>query len=147
MGDLSYAEFGGLFVREVVTLERVRDTMWSVAGGEISTSIRLAGGIVRAEGNGEITKVSVERGSDDPLAYRVTLLATLRLVVRVAGVPQRYDGDLRVPLELRVATKDDLSLSIDIADVTADDIELDLRPAGTAASIVEQIGQVNAQAR
>ncbi|MGH2760875.1 MAG: hypothetical protein ACRDKJ_15095, partial [Actinomycetota bacterium] len=42
---------------------------------------------------------------------------------------------------------DDLSLSIDIADVTADDIELDLRPAGTAASIVEQIGQVNAQAR
>jgi hypothetical protein len=147
MSDLSYSEFGGLFVRQVVTPERVRDTMWSLAGGELSTSIRLAGGIVRAEGKGEVTDVSVERRSDDPLAYRVTLVATLRLIVRVAGVPHRYDGDLRVPLELRVSTKDDLSLGIDIADVGADDIDMNLRPAGTAASFVEQIGQVNAQAR
>ncbi len=147
MSELSYADFGGLFVRQVVTPERVRDTMWSLAGGELTTSIRLAGGIVRAEGKGEVTEVSVERRSDDPLSYRVTLLATLRLIVRVAGVPHRYDGDLRVPLELRVSTKDDLSLSIDIGDVGADDIDMDLRPAGAAASLVEQIGQVNAQAR
>lgn len=147
VSDVGYSEFGGLFVRHVVTPERVRDTMWSLAGGELSTSIRLAGGIVRAEGKGEVTDVSVEKRSEDPLAYRVTLLATLRLVVRVAGVPHRYDGELRVPLELRVVTKDDLSLNIDISDVTPDDIDMDLRPAGTAASFIEQIGQVNAQAR
>ena len=147
MSDLSYGDFGRLFVLYVVTPERVRDTMWSLAGGELSTSIRLAGGIVRAEGKGEVTDVSVERRSDDPLAYRVTLLASLRLVVRVAGVPHRYDGDIRVPLELRVTTRDDLSLSIDISSVTADDLDMELRPAGAAASFVEQIGQVNAQAR
>jgi hypothetical protein len=147
VSDLSYGDFGRLFVRHVVSPERVRETMWSLAGGELSTSIRLAGGVVRADGQGEVTDVSVEQRSEEPMAYRVTLHASLALIVRVAGVPNRYLGDLRIPLELRVSTKDDLSLAIDIADVTADDINLDLRPAGAAASFIEQIGQVNAQAR
>ncbi|MEX0874064.1 MAG: hypothetical protein WD646_05025 [Actinomycetota bacterium] len=144
---LDYGEFGRRFVPTIVTPERVRQTVASAAAGDMTTSVRLAGGIVTAEGGGQATGVEVELLSDEPLAYRAMILAELMLNVRIARVPHRYRGRIRIPLVLTAHTYDDMTIAIDIADVAERDMELELRSLGTAAAIIERIGEVSEQVK
>jgi hypothetical protein len=50
-------------------------------------------------------------------------------------------------LILTAHTQGDVTIEIDIGDVVARDIELDLRPMGTAAAIIERIGEVSEQVK
>lgn len=144
---VDYAEFGRLLVPFIVTPERVRETVASAASGKMMTSVKLAGGVVSAEGGGEASGVEVELLSDQPLAYRATILAELMLTVRIARLPHRYRGKIRIPLVLTAHTYSDVTILIDIADVAARDVELDLRPMGRAAAIIEWIGEVSEQVK
>ncbi len=145
--QLDYAEFGRRFVRTVVTPERVQHTVMSAAGGDMSTTVRLAGGIVSAKGSGGATHVDVEVISEEPLCYRATVHATLAVNVRIARVPNRYEGEIRIPLVLTASAYDDMTLVIEIADIWAEDVELELRPLGAAAAVVERIGEVSEQVK
>jgi hypothetical protein len=148
MGErIDYGEFGRRLVPFIVTPERVRETVASAASGKMETSVKLAGGVVNAEGGGEASGVEVELISEEPLAYRATILAEIMLTVRIARVPHRYRGRIRVPLILTAHTQGDITIEIDIGDVAARDIELDLRPMGTAAAIIERIGEVSEQVK
>jgi hypothetical protein len=147
MGRIDYGEFGRRLVPFIVTPARVRETVVSAASGKMETSVRLAGGVVSAVGGGEASGVEVELISDEPLAYRATILAELMLTVRIARVPTRYRGRIRIPLILTAHTFGDVTIVIDIGDVATRDIELDLRPMGTAAAIIEWIGEVSEQVK
>lgn len=148
MGErIDYGEFGRRLVPFIVTPERVRETVASAASGKMETSVRLAGGVVSAEGGGEASGVEVELLTEEPLVYRATILAELMLTVRIARVPYRYRGRIRIPLILTAHTYGDVTIVIDIGDVAARDIELDLRPMGTAAAIIERVGEVSEQVK
>ncbi len=148
MGErIEYGEFGRRLVPTIVTPERVRETVASAASGDMTTSVKLAGGIVAAEGGGQASGVDVELLTEEPLAYRATILAELMLNVRIARVPHRYRGKIRIPLVLTAYTYSDMKIEIEIADVAAREIELDLRPMGTAAAIIERIGEVSEQVK
>jgi hypothetical protein len=142
---ISYEEFGRRFIEAVLTAERVEATLARVVAGAFDTSMRLAAGIVRAEGSGEVTRLEVDRLEGDPLEFRAQLFVRLELAVRISGVPHRYEGNARIELRLYPMLQDDLSIDVDIPDATAEDVTLDLRPLGRVAGLLDQVGSVAEQ--
>jgi hypothetical protein len=142
---ISYEEFGRRFVESVLTAERVEKTLERVVAGSFETSTKLAAGIVRAEGSGNVTRVEVDLIADAGLVFRAQIFATLEMAVRISGVPHRYEGKARIELELRPALQDDLTILIEIPSVDADDVVLELRPLGRVAGLLDQLGSVAEQ--
>ncbi|MEX2394545.1 MAG: hypothetical protein WD826_08715 [Actinomycetota bacterium] len=145
MNTISYDEFGRRFISSVVTADRIEATLNKVVAGDFETGMKIAAGLVRAEGSGGVTRVVVDRISGEALAYRAILHVDLDLEVRVSGVPYRYSGTGDVTLQLHVVARDDLSLFVEIPDVTRADIDIDLKPQGRVAAILDQLGGVEEQ--
>ena len=145
---IGYDEFGRRLVEAILTADRVEETLAGVVAGGFDTSVRLAAGLVRAEGSGSVSRIHVDRLLDaDILAFGATLHVDMQLVVRVSGVPNRYTASGTIALRLRPVIDDDLSITIDIPDVTEDDVHLRLRPDGAVAAIIDQLGSVEDQVR
>ena len=145
---LGYDEFGRRLVETILTSDRVEQTLQAVVSGSFETSIRQAAGLVRAKGTGNVSKIDVDTLLDgDLLAFVARLHVEMKLVVRVSGVPNRYLAKGTIMLALRPVINDDLSIFIDVPNVRADDIHLELRPEGTVAAIIDQIGSVSDQVR
>ncbi len=145
MSSISYEEFGRRFVESVLTPERVEATLERVVAGAFDTSMRLAAGIVRAEGSGEVTRIHVDQLAADFLAFRAQLSVRLDLAVRISGMAHRYEGKAKIELRLYPVLMDDLSIHVDIPDVETDDVTLDLRPLGRVAGLLDQVGSVAEQ--
>ena len=145
MTNISYAEFGRLLVEEIVTADRVKQTLESTVAGDFDTSVKIAGGIVRADGNGSVWRIDVDRLEGEVLTFRAYLHVDLDLTVRVSGVPYRYKGKSMIELELHVALRSDLSIFVEVPDVTEADVSLELKPLGRVAGILDQIGGVSDQ--
>ena len=145
MGSISYDEFGRRFVEQVITADRVEATLQGVVAGSFDTGLKLAGGLVKADGSGSVTRIVVDRVAGDALTYRALLHTELDLVVRVSGIPYRYRGDGVVTLSLYAVARDDLSIFIEVPDVTEADIDLELTALGRVAAILDQLGGVNDQ--
>jgi hypothetical protein len=145
---IGYDEFGRRLVEAILTSDRVEHTLRGVVSGAFETSIRQAAGLVRAEGSGRVSKIDVDTLLDDDLlAFVARLHVEMHLVVRVSGVPNRYSAKGTITLALRPVIKEDLSIFIDVPDVRAEDVHLRLRPEGTVAAIIDQIGSVEDQVR
>jgi hypothetical protein len=144
---IGYEEFGRRLIESIVTADRVEATLAGVAGGSFETSIKLAAGLVRAQGSGGVTEVHVDLIDADVLAFAARLHFEMQLLVRVSGVANRYTGGGTIVLILRPVIDDDLSIVIDVPDVTDGDVTLKLRPEGTVAAIIDQLGSVEDQAR
>lgn len=144
---ISYEDFGRRFVESVLTAERIEQTLKGVVAGSFETSTRLAAGIVRAEGVGEVTSVEVDRVAGEDLFFRAQIFTRLTLAVRISGVPHRYDGKARIELDLHPVLHDDLAIFIDIPDVTDDAVTIELSPLGRVAGLLDQVGSVAEQAR
>jgi hypothetical protein len=143
---LGYEEFGRRLIEAILTADRVEATLRGVVAGSFDTSMRLAAGLVRAEGSGSVSRIEVDQLDDaDILAFVAQLHVDMNLVVRVSGVPNRYSAKGRIALMLRPVINDDLSVFIDVPNVTADDVQLKLRPVGTVAAIIDQLGSVEEQ--
>jgi hypothetical protein len=145
---ISYDEFGRRLIEAIVTADRVEESLSGFVSGAFDTQVRLAAGLVRAEGSGNVTKISVDTLlSDDLLVFVATLDVDMDVLVRVSGVPNRYTAKGTITLTLTPLIDEDLSISIDIPKVTADDVALRLRPKGAVASIIDQLGSVEEQVR
>lgn len=143
---LGYEEFGRRLIESILTADRVEATLQAVVAGSFETALRLAAGLVRAEGSGNVANIEVDRLDDeDILAFVALLHVEMNLIVRVSGVPNRYSAKGRIALVLRPVIDEDLSIFIDVPDVTADDVQLKLRPIGTVAAIIDQLGSVEEQ--
>ena len=144
---ISYEEFGRRFVESILTADRVERTLERVVSGSFETATRLAAGIVRAEGSGDVTRIEVDLlAADEPL-FRAQIFARLELAVRISGVPHRYEGRARIELELRPLLCEDLSIFIEIPDVGDDAVTLELQPLGRVAGLLDQLGSVAEQTR
>ena len=145
---IGYEAFGRRLVEAILTADRVEATLAGVVAGSFETSIKQAAGLVRAEGNGNVSKIHVDTLLDDDiLAFAATLHVDMSLVVRVSGVPNRYTAKGTITLALRPIIDDDLSIMIDIPNVTEHDVTLKLRPDGAVAAIIDQLGSVEDQVR
>lgn len=145
MTEIGYEEFGKRLVEEIVTADRVRETLEATVAGDFDTSVKIAGGLVRAEGSGTVWRVDADRLAGDAMIYRAFLHADLDLTVRVSGVPYRYKGKAMIQLDLRACVRDDLSIFIEVPPVRYDDVSLELTPLGRVAGILDQIGGVSDQ--
>lgn len=147
MIGLGYEEFGRRLIESILTADRVEATLQDVVAGSFDTSMRLAAGLVRAEGSGSVSKIEVDQLDDhDILAFVALIHVEMNLVVRVSGVPNRYSAKGRITLTLRPVISEDLSIFIDVPDVSANDVQLKLRPIGAVAAIIDQLGSVEEQA-
>ena len=145
---ISYEEFGRRLIEAIVTADRVEEALKGFASGAFETSVKLAAGLVRAEGAGEVTRIHVDSLLDDDLlVFVATLHVDMQVLVRVSGVPSRYTATGKVTLVIRPLIDDDLSIVIDIPKITEADVSLKLRPSGTVASIIDQLGSVEEQVR
>lgn len=142
---LGYEEFGRRLIESILTADRVEATLRGVVAGSFETSMRLAAGLVRAEGSGSVSKIEVDLLDDDILAFVAALHVEMNLLVRVSGVPNRYSAKGRIALTLRPVINEDLSIFIDVPDTTPQDVQLKLRPIGTVAAIIDQLGSVEEQ--
>lgn len=145
MSTISYEEFGRRFLDQLITADRVEQTLHSVVAGDFETSMKIAGGLVRAEGTGSVTRIRVDRTSEEALSYRAALEVKLELTLRVSGVPYRYEGSGEVALDLFAVARDDLSVFVDVPDIKEDRVRIELRPLGRVAAILDQLGAVNDQ--
>ena len=148
MATISYEEFGRRFIEQVVTADRIETTLHGVVAGSFETGVRMAGGLVKASGSGGVTRIVVDQlETDDILAFNALLHVELSLLLKISGVPYRYEGKGRITLELHAVATDDLSLFVEVPHVTDDDVVLELRPVGRVAAILDQLGGVNDQVR
>ncbi len=148
MATIGFEEFGRRFVESVVTADRVETTLAGVVAGEFETEIRQAGGLVKANGSGSVKKIVVDVLADDEtLRFCAQLHLELSLTLKVSGLPYRYLAVGAIALELYPVLSDDLSIFIEVPDVTEDQVELDLRPLGSVASLLDQLGGVKEQVR
>lgn len=147
MTEIGYEEFGKRLVEEIVTADRVKETLEATVAGDFDTAVKIAGGIVRADGAGRVWRVDADRveSDDAALSYRAYLHTDLDLTVRVSGVPYRYTGRAMIELELRAKVRGDLSIYIEVPEVRYDDVTLELKPLGRIAGVLDQIGGVSDQ--
>jgi hypothetical protein len=148
MTEIGYEEFGRRLVEEIITADRVRETLEATVAGDFDTEVKIAGGIVRASGKGSVWRIDVDRiedADDDHVTYRAYLHTDLDMTVRVGGVPQRYTGKAMIELLLRALIRADLSIFIDVPPVRFEDVTLELTPAGVVAGVLDQIGGVSDQ--
>jgi hypothetical protein len=146
--EIGYEEFGRRLVEEIITADRVRETLQMTVAGDFDTEVKIAGGIVRADGSGSVWRIDVDRiesDDDDHVTYRAYLHTDLNLTVRVSGVPQRYTGKAMIELRLRAVIRSDLSIFIEVPPVRTQDVSLELTPTGIVAGVLDQIGSVSAQ--
>lgn len=147
MAVINYEEFGKRFVADVITADRVETTLSKIVSGEFETEVKMAVGLVRANGSGTVNRIEVDQVSTEHVRYRATLSIDLSLVVRVSGVPYRYEGKGRVALDLYPELHDDLSIFVHVNDVQFEDVTLTLRPTGRVAAILDQLGGIEDQVR
>jgi hypothetical protein len=148
MGEIDFETFGRRLVEEIITADRVRETLEATVAGDFDTEVKIAGGIVRADGKGSVWRVDADRietPDDDRVTFRAYLHTDLNLTVRVSGVPYRYVGKAMIQLDLRAVVRDDLSIFIEVPAVHTDDVSLELVPQGRIAGVLDQIGGVSDQ--
>ena len=96
---ISYEEFGRRLIEAIVTADRVEEALKGFASGAFETSVKLAAGLVRADGSGDVTKIHVDTLLDDDiLVFVATLHVDMQVLVRVSGVPSRYTAAGKVTL-------------------------------------------------
>jgi hypothetical protein len=62
---ISYEEFGRRLIEAIVTADRVEHALSGFASGSFDTSMKLAAGLVRAEGRGDVKRITVDSVLDD----------------------------------------------------------------------------------
>lgn len=144
---LSYEQFGVSFVRYAVTPERVAASMADVAGEAVEVGPLPAGpgGIATVKATGQIGAIEVTPDPGDILRFRAVLPIELDLEVRLGPVPNRYNGEVKVPLALTVRAAAPLMLVIDIDPITPRDVHVDLQSSSVGGDVIQRVGNMDAE--
>jgi hypothetical protein len=149
MGHISYEQFGVNFVRRAVTTERLKEEVADLAGDSFHIGPMSVGpgGVAVAKADGTIGSPIVEELPGVDLRFEAKLPIVLNLEVRVAGVPQRYRGDIEVSLWMTVRTVEPLLLVIEVAPVEAGHVTVDLESGGMSAGVLQRVGNIDEEVR
>jgi hypothetical protein len=149
MAFISYEQFGINFVSTAVTAERVKAAVAEVAGDSFKIGPFSAGpagvAVVTAEARIGVAEIQNLLGS--VLKFDAILPIGLDLEVRLATVPHRYTGAIRVPLSLSVRTVEPLSLLIEVEPVVPGHVTVDLRSEGMSAGVLQRVGNIDGEVR
>lgn len=149
MKFITYEQFGARFVSYAVTEERVAASIGGTAGREVEEGPMPAGpgGIAEVWVNGVIGDPQVIKKSGEVLGFQAVLPIDLRLQVQLALTRHDFEADVRVPLHLTVRTAEPLKLVIQVADVNPADVDVDLRASGSAAGLLQRIGDMESEVK
>jgi hypothetical protein len=149
MDYIPYEQFGVNFVSTAVTPDRVKSAVAEVAGDSFQIGPFSTGpaGVAVVTADARIGVVEIEEVPGSILRFEATLPIDLNLEVRLAAVPHRYSGAVRVPLSLSVRTVEPLSLVIEVEPVVAGDVTVDLRSEGMSAGMLQRVGNIDGEVR
>ncbi len=149
MQFISYEQFGVRFVAQAVTEERVAASIGETAGRGVDVGPMPAGpgGLAEVRVTGSIGDPQVTKKEGQLLEFQAVLPIDLRLQVQLALTRHDYEAGVRVPLQLTVRTAEPLLLVIEVADVNPADVEVDLRASGSAASLLQRVGDMEAEVK
>lgn len=146
---ISYEQFGVNFVEAAVTVERIEEAIGETSGDPVDVGPMPAGpgGIATVKATGQVGFPVVHKIEGPTIKFHATLPIDLQLDITVAAVPQRYTGEVEVPLSLSVHTVSPLTLVIDVKPVVARDIKVDLASSGLGAGMLQRVGNVDDEVR
>ena len=149
MQFITYEQFGPRFVAYAVTEERVAASIGETAGRRVEEGPMPAGpgGIAEVRVNGVIGDPQVIKKTGEVLGFQAELPIDLQLQVQLALTRHDFEADVRVPLQLTVRTAEPLKLVIQVADVNPADVDVDLRAAGSAAGLLQRIGDMESEVK
>ncbi|MFI6868577.1 hypothetical protein [Nocardia sp. NPDC050406] len=152
---IGYDEFGRQFFQRIVTAERVREVVESMAGkpievGPMRTGPRNAAevsvqGSVRVPRLAE-REISVESAPESAglVAFDLTIPVSLDITVEVVQA-NKYRAEVEVPLELVARAADPLLIVIDTEPPRARDIDLEVTAQGWRARTLGRLAKIDAQ--
>jgi hypothetical protein len=150
MDEITYERFGVNFVHHVVTPERVAETIKRVSGADVKAGPMAAGpgGAASVTATGRIGEIEVHVASaKERVAFTAVIPLDLQLDVRVAGTGHRYQGRVRVPLQLRVRAVEPVTIVIDVDPVLSDKVEVELSAEGMRAKFLQRLGNIDDEVR
>lgn len=149
MSFISYEQFGLNFVALAVTTERIEEAVATVAGNSFMIGPMGAGpgGVAVVKADGRIGAPKVQQVAGPLLKFEARLPIELNLEIRLATVPQRYRGEVEVPLTLTVRTAEPLTLTIEVDPIAAADVHVDLRSSGVSAGMLQRLGNMDEEVR
>ncbi|NNH69855.1 hypothetical protein HLB23_08245 [Nocardia uniformis] len=153
---IGYDEFGHRFFERIVTADRVREVVESMAGQPIEVGPLRTGpgnaaevtvqGSIRvprvSERNGETAEMAF--GTADLVAFDLAIPVSLDITVDVLKA-NRYRAEVLVPLELIARAADPLLIVIDTAAPSVEDIELEVIAEGWRARTLGKLAKINEQ--
>ena len=150
MDEITFEELGINFVTNVVTPERVAETIAHVAGDEVRVGPMHAGpggaATVTAVGRvGKVTAVHAFRGA--PLSFDAEIPIDVSLDVRVAGASHKYSGHLTVPLHITLRAIAPVTLRFDIDAVHPEEVGVELSAEGLRAKVLQRLGDMDDEVR
>lgn len=153
---MDYGEFGRQFFQRIVTADRVREVVESMAGKPIEVGPLRAGprdaaevsvrGSVRVPRLVERPAETVETSSDTAglVAFDMTIPVSLDITIDVLQA-NKYRAEVLVPLELVARAADPLLVVIDTQPPAARDIDLEVVAHGWRARTLGKLAKVNEQ--
>jgi hypothetical protein len=103
------------------------------------------GRVVKVTAVGEIGTAVGERVSDSPVAFAVTLPASLEFAIDLGVDTHRFTAELLIPLTLTARARDDLSIIIDVTPPRASEVDCRLQAQGLRASITQHAANVEGE--
>lgn len=147
---VSYRDFGEQFFARVVTEDRVRAAVDTLAGQPIAFG-------PKGVGPGRLVKVTVDGAigatrsapAFDPehVAFRVELPVELRFDLDLGLEVHTFEGAVVVPLTLTVRAVDGLKVFIDVTPPRPRDVGLTLRAQGLRASVLQRVAGVEGEVK
>jgi hypothetical protein len=144
---VEYADWGERFFASAVSAERVLTGINVLAGQKIDVGPMGVGPgrVVKVTAVGEIGTAVGERVSDSPVAFAVTLPASLEFAIDLGVDTHRFTAELLIPLTLTARARDDLSIIIDVTPPRASEVGCRLRAQGLRASITQHAANVEGE--
>jgi hypothetical protein len=144
---VEYADWGERFFASAVSAERVLAGINVLAGQKIDVGPMGVGPgrVVKVTAVGEIGTAVGERVSDSPVAFAVTLPASLEFAIDLGVDTHRFTAELLIPLILTARAREDLSIIIDVTPPRASEVGCRLKAQGLRASITQHAANVEGE--
>ena len=144
---VEYADWGERFFASAVSAERVLAGINVLAGQTIDVGPMGVGPgrVVKVTAVGEIGTAVGERVSDSPVAFAVTLPASLEFAIDLGVDTHRFTAELLIPLILTARAREDLSIIIDVTPPRASEVGCRLKAQGLRASITQHAANVEGE--
>lgn len=148
--EISYAEFGEMYVRRILHKDRVLEMVNAILGEQIALGPIGAGpgrSFARVSIVGTFRQTKGEEVPGDVLTYKVYLPISVEFDVDMKVDSHRYHADVVVPLTLAIHTEAPVRVRIDITVPSEDEIALTLNTPTRRGTVLQKLAGLEAELR